>query len=265
MRTTGTFLLLGIVATACGQFRVQGNLTTNAAPGANVNDSYTYSTTTNRFLHTQNIASNSASNSTSAMGVSVGSLSASVTANAGTFVDNDFTYGANAGARAFGNFLDMITVTGTPGTDVSFRLSLAASGSMGTSGINASASVIYRLAVGTQEIEYDERINTQGVRTVFRDQRAPFIVTRRVGQRFQISNSFDIQASGAASRIGGSWVIGSAYADFGSTFITQVEVLTPGGGYTSDSGQVYAVPEPGSIAAFGAGVLLLVRRKRRTA
>ncbi len=54
-------------------------------------------------------------------------------------------------------------------------------------------------------------------------------------------------------------------ADYSHTAHQYIDVVTPGGSITSDSGHNYAsnaTPEPASFAALGLGALLLIRRRR---
>lgn len=246
---------------ACANWSVQLSVTSNAAPGTGLSKSDSININKPTGRHALAVESASASRGEGAGVVGIGHLAGSAFASAGTFIDNDFTYGANASGRAFGSYVDLLTFTGSPGQMVTLRFGLAATGTL-TGGFNAPASVKYRLATSDgSEIEYDERINSAGVRQIFRDQRADFFVTRAAGTRLSISGFFDVQASGAATRPGGNWVIGSSSADFSHTFVTEVESITPGGGYVSDSGTIFAVPEPGTICALGIG-LLLIRRRR---
>ncbi|HEV2447749.1 MAG TPA: PEP-CTERM sorting domain-containing protein, partial [Candidatus Sulfopaludibacter sp.] len=62
---------------------------------------------------------------------------------------------------------------------------------------------------------------------------------------------------------------GYATADASSTGLFSLQVLTPGGGYTSQGGVVFATsfsaaPEPGTLALGGLGCLFLLLAARKS-
>lgn len=86
-----------------------------------------------------------------------------------------------------------------------------------------------------------------------------------------LSASTEVRAGGRVQNAWGQWVPGSylsmaeAFANAGNTAGFQIEVLTPGASYITDSGQSYAamVPEPSSTAMLGLGTLTLLMLARR--
>lgn len=86
-----------------------------------------------------------------------------------------------------------------------------------------------------------------------------------------LSASTEVRAGGRVQNAWGLWVPGGylsmaeAFANAGNTAGFQIEVLTPGASYITDSGQSYAamVPEPSSTAMLGLGTLTLLMLARR--
>jgi hypothetical protein len=166
----------------------------------------------------------------------------------------------NGGTLAVGSgkasFLDTLTITGTPGSMVTLTMTAWMDGFVSNSNSQATAAFTGNAGFGNNH--WNVQVYTSSAVNVSKT----FTETLKVGDQIDISG--DISASGSAWAGSSPGTFGAAegVSDFGDTAAYAITVNTPGGGYTSASGHIYAVPEPAALACLGFGVAGLVRRKR---
>lgn len=188
----------------------------------------------------------------------------------------DNLYVASGSSSANASWWDTLTIGGIPNANgfVVLAFALDLSGSTSTSPVGSTAAIGARLF-----IDDDSRFNGQILGLS-----EPGTVSSTIGFRpgQQVIVYGDIQAS-SSSRAGREYVcVGGFFcslvpAGYNSTSDAtasalntagfRIDVLTPGGAYTSASGETYvtAVPEPAAVWSMGLGLLALVGFARRKA
>jgi hypothetical protein len=159
-----------------------------------------------------------------------------------------------------------LTVTGTPGTQVTFNLGIhladALSGIVypgfpSNLGVEAVADLIGTGAYAGLSI-HDSLVSPAASKTVWK------LMTFNVGDVVTLGGDLTTNASAQG---------GTATADAFSTGLFALQILTPGGGYTTENDMVFAtsfdvfaaVPEPETylMVLTGLGLLGFVARRRR--
>lgn len=242
----------------------------------------------NLYRFTQNAtASATAKASMGSLGVSAASQADSTpqaylyttTSNTGGIAEN--MYRANASSSATSAWYDLITVGGTPGANgyvvLKFTIDLHGTTSVfPTDG--ASASIASRFFID-DSWRYNGQILGLGAPGTATD-----TIGFRPGQQIQLYGDLMASASALAGQKYVSVCSGflcytvpvgyfpgsNAIADAANTAGFYIDVVTPGGSYSSLSGQSYltGVPVPAAVWLFGSGLLGLAgvaRRKRVTA
>lgn len=166
------------------------------------------------------------------------------------------SYAPRAWARA--QYRDSITVGGIG--QITLQFSMPTNGVFAADGYNAQ--VLARLDVGTPSagllgLAVTERMNS-GVLTIT-DDTTTGQITVDAGTVLSLQGYLATD-----TRLAPTYYPSSSSADFSNTSHTFIEVMTPGGSVTSESGHNYsqsAVPEPASLSLLAIGAGLLARKR----
>ena len=181
----------------------------------------------------------------------------------GGITENEYFAGGNSSATA--QWWDSMTVGGTPNANgfVVLEFSLDLHGQTSASAIGASASFLSRLFINDGNRFISDQIlglSTPGTVST--------TIGFRPGQNVQLYGDLNAITQSSAGKVGGDYVSASnAAADAANTAGFRIDVLTPGGSYSTLSGQTYitAVPEPATAWLLVCGLLgsFGVMRRRR--
>jgi hypothetical protein len=183
----------------------------------------------------------------------------------GAITENRFRASANSVASSY--WFDTFTVGGvtSPNGFVILKFSIDLHGQTSASALGARSTLLSRLLLSDGDrYNSDEILSLSDVGTL----------SQTIGfhsfSQFSLMGLLEAQSSAQAGWLGTEYTSASnAAADALNTSDFYVDVLTPGGTYSSLSGHTYLtpaspVPEPGAVWLLSAGLLVLIgaRRKR---
>jgi len=181
----------------------------------------------------------------------------------GGITEDAYTAGGNSSATSL--WWDSLTVGGTPNDNgyVVLEFSLDLHGQTSASPLGASASILARLFITDGSRYVSSQILGLDTPGTVSD-----TIGFRPGQEVQIYGDLNaITQSSAGRLVGGAYVSASnAAADAANTAGFRIDVVTPGGSYSTLSGQSYAtVPEPAAASPLAIGLLGCMGVMRRSA